>query len=202
MKNSEQQIIEAALKKATAYDSYRELMENLTAQGRSTGPVQTEPNQIYTELNIHRMNKWDKHFKVSEEGREVLDKLEKSLIWLVITESWCGDAAHSVPVFQKLAELSDKVNLEIVQRDENPELINQFLTNGGRSIPKLIILDAETRKVMGDWGPRPYPAIQLREKMVEEGESKEEISKKLQLWYARDRGKAIEAEVLQLLKSL
>lgn len=192
------QVIEEALKGAITYTEYRELVNELFAHGKSTGPVQTEPNLIYTELNIHRMSKWDKHFKPSDAAMSLFQNRADKEVWLVLTESWCGDAAHSLPIMEKLAQLSGGIDFKVVLRDQNLELMDEFLTNGGRGIPKLIVMDAETHEVKGSWGPRPAAVQEMRLKMIDENESKEEISKALQLWYARDRGKTIEQELLSI----
>lgn len=77
---------------------------------------------------------------------------EKNPRILVITEDWCGDAMMNNAILRKIAE---EGNLEVrcVYRDENLELMDRYLTNGGRSIPKYIFLSQEG-EVLADWGPR------------------------------------------------
>ena len=104
------------------------------------------------------MKRWDKTVKISEEAKNKIESFDEAITWLLITESWCGDAAHVMPVINKIAELNENINLRIVLRDENPELMDAFLTNGGRAIPKLIVIDDATGDVLNTYGPRPSEA--------------------------------------------
>ena len=148
MKNS----VARALFKSHSYQEYRKIISDLLDEGKSTGMEQSEDLTHYSILNETRMNRLDKTIKVSEDSIANLQNLKRDYIWLVITEGWCGDAAQILPVFNKMAELSDKVELRIVFRDENEELMNLFLTNKTKSIPKLIIIDKETGSVLNHWG--------------------------------------------------
>ena len=119
---------------------------------------------------------------------------------LVITEGWCGDAAQILPVFNKMAELSDKVELRIVFRDENEELMNLFLTNKTKSIPKLIIIDKETGSVVNHWGPRPKGAVNLIQNYKEQHGFIDETAKaELQMWYLHDKGISTQNEVIKMM---
>ena len=154
------EIIENSLKKAISYTDYRVLVSNLLADGKSTGPEQSEALTNYSLLNDRRMKRLDKTIKISEETILEFQKVKEPQTWLVITEGWCGDAAQNIPVINKIAETTDKINLKVVLRDENLELMDLFLTNGGRSIPKLIALDKDNN-VIDSWGPRPTVATKM-----------------------------------------
>src|SRR5690606_23256945 len=121
----------------------------------------TEALINYTMLNERRMKRWDKTVKVSDEVIESLSNLKENITWLVLTESWCGDAAHVIPVIHKIAELSNNISLKLVYRDENEALMNEFLTNGSKSIPKLIMIDNHSGDVIDTFGPRPSKATEL-----------------------------------------
>lgn len=193
------EIIAESLDRAMDYKEYRELVEDLFSNGKSTSPEHKDDLVEYTGLNIHRMNKWDKHFKVSHEAEAVLNQIEEKEIWLMISEGWCGDAAHNLPIISKLAEASENVDLKIVLRDEHPELMDQFLTNGARSIPILIRLRKEDLYVKDTWGSRPREAQELVMNLKSAGKSKAEVSEAVQLWYSRNRGKSLEAEFAGLI---
>ena len=193
MENEKKQIIEKALEGAMSYIEYREKIDSLMAIGKTTGPNQSEDMIHYTELNIGRMNKWDKHLKLNDELEGQLSLLQDE-IWLVITEGWCGDAAHNVPVLAALSELNPTIDLKLVLRDENLELMDLYLTNGGRSIPKLIRLKKGTLEELGEWGPRPEEAREIVMKAKEAGE---DYNTKVQVWYARDKGKTMQKELLE-----
>ncbi len=178
-----------------SYAAYRNLITELRSQDKTTGPNQSDDFLRYTDLNIGRMNKWDKHFSLSPAHQEALTRISQPERWLVLTEAWCGDAAHVIPILAKLANAAEMVELGLVLRDENLELMDQFLTNGGRSIPKLIRINTQW-EVLGTFGPRPAEAQNLMLQMKQDGEDKAEINKALQIWYARNRGLAIADELL------
>lgn len=183
------------------YQSYRELINRLRAEGKATGNIESEDFLRYTDLNNSRMDKWDKRYELSEELKASLDNLYHPEEWVVLSEGWCGDAAHSIPVLAKMAEYSNKINLRILLRDENLELMDQYLTNGGRSIPKLIRYNPATGDELGTWGPRPEAAQQLFTDGKAAGRAKSEITVELQKWYARDRGASIDAEFVEILRT-
>lgn len=183
------------------YKEYRKLIADLRERGQATGGNSTEAFLHYTDLNTSRMDKWDKRYELSTEIRSTLDAMNIKEKWIVLTEGWCGDAAHVVPVIAKIAAYSSNIHLEILLRDENLELMDQHLTNGGRSIPKLIRYNEETGDELGSWGPRPADAQAIFTKGKAEGLEKHDINVQLQKWYARDRGASIEQELHEFLKA-
>ncbi len=194
-----QEKIKSALDQSTTYLQYRQEVQGLFDKGNTTGPNQSENMVYYTGLNLQRMQKWEKHYEPSPESKEVVQSLNDE-IWLVLTEGWCGDAAHSVPVMYKLSELNPKVELRMVLRDENLPLMDEYLTNGGRSIPKLLRLEKHSLRELGTWGPRPEPAQNIFYEKRAAGIAKEEYTRDIQIWYARDRGKTIEKELLEMVR--
>lgn len=189
-----------ALGNSYSYEEYRNLVEKLAAEGKSTGPVQTEALANYTQLNDRRMKRWDKTLRFSEEAVSKITAVSKKMTWTVLTESWCGDASPALPVMNKIAELNPNIELRVVLRDENTDLMNQFLTNGGMSIPKLIVRDDVSNEVVADWGPRSANATKLVEdhKAVY-GMIKPEFKQDIQVWYNKDKGQSILADLLLLL---
>lgn len=144
-------IIQKSLEKSVTYSDYRDIVSKLLSEGKSTGNEQSEDLLHYSQLNEARMHRLDKTISVPVEIAQELNELPKKYILLTIAEGWCGDAAQIVPVLNKMAETSTKIDLQLVFRDENEELMNLFLTNGSKSIPKVIILDAITKEVIGSW---------------------------------------------------
>jgi hypothetical protein len=118
---------------------------------------------------------------------------------LVISEDWCGDASNTVPVMARLAEAVPGVEMRVVKRDENTELMDAYLTGGSRSIPLAVVLDADLRPV-GRWGPRPaeLQAFVLREKAAAT-RPVEQIYRDVRQWYARDAGASTLREILAIL---
>jgi hypothetical protein len=194
-------IIAKSLFNSHSYLEYRKLVSDLLLEGKSTGTEQSEELTHYTTLNETRMNRLDKTMKVPDEISLKLKNLEKDFIWLVISEGWCGDAAQLLPIFNKMAMETNAIDLRIVLRDENEALMNQFLTNGGKAIPKLIIIDRKTGSVLDSWGPRPQGATNLIQDYKKQFGSIDETAKtELQLWYLKDKGLSTQQEIIALMQ--
>lgn len=193
------QLIEEALQRSCSYTEYKDLIYQLFAEGKTTGLTQNKAYLDYTELGIRRMKRWDKTAKISSEKLSQIQSLVAAQTWIVISEAWCGDAAHALPIISKLAEANPLIDLRIVLRDENDALMDKFLTNGGRSIPKLISFSPDEKKVLFTWGPRPKGATQLiEEAKAKHGEILPVTKEALQMWFNKDRGKQITEELVNL----
>lgn len=118
----------------------------------------------------------------------------RQLRLLVLAEDWCGDASNSIPFLAKWAEQASGVELRIIRRDEHPEVMDRYLTNGSRSIPIIIVLDQDFAE-LGHWGPRPGV---LQEWVLQNKGSvpKAELYPQIRKWYARDRGETTLREIL------
>lgn len=192
-------IIKKSIDNAKSYSEYRKHVSDLLDENKSTGPNQSEDLFQYSLLNNKRMNRLDKTLKTPEVISEKLDTISEKRTFLLLTEGWCGDAAQLTPIINHVAEKSDKLDLKIVLRDENEDLMNQFLTNGGKAIPKLIILDEENN-VIDSWGPRPSAASKLvSDYKKEHGVIDAEIKKNLQMWYNKDKGVTTMTELMKLV---
>ncbi|MCU0343708.1 MAG: thioredoxin family protein [Ignavibacterium sp.] len=153
----------------------------------------------YRKLNYQRSTRLDKTFIPSDDAIKSFSKINQTQKWIVITESWCGDSAQNLPVIAKLAQLNNKIDLQIVLRDSNLQFMDLHLTNGSRAIPKLIVFDKNDKELFS-WGPRPAEAQNLYSRLKNAGAAKSEINKELHLWYGRNRGKEVEKEILHLVK--
>ena len=188
------------MKVSFSYQEYRDFVTDLAKEDKTTGHEQREDLIHYTQLNEARLHRLDKTIQVVDEVKTVLQNLSKEYTWLVISESWCGDAAQILPVINKMAEVSDKIDLRIVLRDDNEDLMNLFLTNGTKSIPKLIIIDKATNEVVNDFGPRPKGAKQLiLDYKAAHGIVDETAKIELQKWYLQDKGVSTQKEIMELL---
>lgn len=196
-----QEIINASLKNSYTYKDYRNKVSKLLEEGKSTGNEQSEALTHYSELNEVRMNRLDKTIVLTEKVKDQLSQLQSNYIWLVLSEGWCGDAAQLLPIMNRMAEFSENIDFKVVLRDENELLMNQFLTNGGKSIPKLIILDAATKTVIADWGPRPAGATKLiQDYKAMHGVVDETAKTNLQKWYLQDKGISTQNEIMTLVE--
>ncbi|WOD44851.1 thioredoxin family protein [Hwangdonia lutea] len=196
-------IIKNSLKNSMSYAEYRNLVKQLVVDNSTTGDDKSEAMVDYTKLNDRRMNRWDKTIKISENAKKRIESFEENMTWLLLTESWCGDAAHVVPAINKVAELNDHIDLRIVLRDDNPDLMNAFLTNGGRAIPKLIIVENATGNVVNTFGPRPTEATNYVNRFkAKYGTLTPEFKEDLQHWYNNDKGQNVINDLTELLCEL
>ena len=196
-------IIEDSLIKGISYTAYRILVDRLAGENATTGATKKEALIEYTKLNDRRMKRWDKTLKIPLSFEEKIASIDYKVTWLVITESWCGDAAHLMPVMNKIAEMNKNINFKVVLRDENDELMNQFLTNGSKSIPKLIMIDDETNDIVSTYGPRPNVVTKLvNDFKNEHGLLTPEFKQDLQVWYNKDKGQSTLEDLTELLCEL
>ena len=188
------------LLKSMSYGGYIALIDGLLAEGKTTGPNQSEAMFNYGKLNRQRMQRIGKTAVLGEAVKAKANGNERPMIWLVITEGWCGDAAQNIPVIEKIANESPLIETRYILRDENPELMDAYLTNGARSIPKLIALDGETLAELGTWGPRPKAAMDYFYEMRDAGLEKPVMMENLQRWYIEDKNRSIQAEFEALIE--
>jgi len=194
-------LIANSLLNAVGYTEYRNIVSTLLADGKATGEIQSEALVHYTLLNETRMNRLQKTMVLDEAVVQKLRQLKQHYTWLVISEGWCGDAAQLLPIMHKMAEASENIELKIVFRDEHPALMDAYLTNGTRSIPKLIVIEKESGKEVASWGPRPEKAAQLvRDYKAMHGVFDEAGKTELQLWYLHDKGLSTQREIVDLLR--
>lgn len=187
---------------ARSYTKYKELIASLLAEGKTTNGDNSAEMQYFTTLNVQRMNRIEKTAVLIGPFIQVIQKLEKKYNLLVISEGWCGDAAQIVPLFQKMTEIApEKFDLRFIFRDEHLSVMDQFLTNGTRSIPVLLLLDG-TGELILKWGPRPGILQQLLNVWRIETPEHDIWSEKLHLWYGRDRTHTTQLELTALLESL
>ncbi|WOI22201.1 thioredoxin family protein [Nonlabens ulvanivorans] len=197
-----QQIIKDAADKSISYEQYRAFLEAHTVNGTNSGNEVTEVLAEYTKLNNQRMKRLDKTLKILPENQEFLDFFNKDVYFLIITESWCGDAAQTMPMMNKVAQTAG-VDFKVVLRDENLLLMDRFLTNGGRAIAKLILVDKNTGLPVTTWGPRPTKATQLvADEKTAKGALSPEFKQELQNWYNKDKGKDTENDLVEMLKAV
>jgi hypothetical protein len=152
-------------------------------------------------LNIHRMNRVGKTYNISDELITELINIKEKQLWMVISEPWCGDSAQIVPQLAKMAEINPMIELKILLRDENPDIMDLYLTEDNkRSIPVLVTFDEQGEELL-KWGSRPASAEKLVSELKEQGFSKDEYLAKLHLWYAHNKGIEVERELISLFKN-
>ncbi len=185
--------------KGMNYGHYRLLIETLHAKEQTTGTNHSPEMLEYSRLNEHRMDRVEKRFVMSEALGAVIGDIKAPLRWLVLAEAWCGDAAQNLPALHQVCvNSSNTIELRILLRDEHPELMNQWLTNGGKSIPKLIQLD-DNFHVCGNWGPRPTEAQRLVNEARTADEDHHVYAERVHKWYAQNNSADLQSELCSLL---
>lgn len=153
----------------------------------------------YTKLNWSRLNRWLKTGTLSPAFTEILDGVGETQQWIIITEPWCGDAAHIVPFIEMAARRNPLIHATYELRDSEPFRIEQYLSNGSKSIPKLIIRNAAGED-LAVWGPRPAACQDLYLKLKANNAPFDELKTAIQQWYNADKGSEIQRELSELLK--
>jgi len=187
------------IEKSITFAEYLKLIDDLLAEGKTTGANQSEAMFNYGKLNRQRMKRLEKTIELNESLKEKARNVNRKMMWLIITEGWCGDAAQNIPIIEKIASESANIETRYVLRDENLELMDKYLTHNARSIPKLIALDAETLKEIGVWGPRPITAMDYFFEMKSQGLEKPQMMENMQRWYLQDDEQSIQTEFETLL---
>ncbi len=184
------------------YTNFKEHVKELFLANKATGEDHSESKLEATKLNLQRIKRLDKTAKVSEDLVSKIESLNRPWKWVLILEGWCGDGAQITPYIDKLANLSQQIDLEIILRDENPAIMDKYLTNGARSIPMLICFDANTEEELGYWGPRPSAVIDWISRFKKDmpNYSKEEFNHGLHAFYAKDKGSSINNSLLNAVQ--
>jgi len=192
------EIIQNALINSLSFEEYLKRHSEQAERLKKTGFDSEDIASKYSLLNFSRTKRVAKKVSICEALTQKIKENHKDQIWLLITEPWCGDAAHTVPLIHKISEANEHINLRLVYRDENPELMQHFLTNGSAAIPILIFIDKHTLEVYGHWGPRPAAAQQkvTDYKSLENKPPYENLMEDLQKWYNGDKGLSAQSEII------
>ena len=181
-----------------SYNTYLDITQKMEVEGKTSGENQSEAMVHYTNMNVKRMNRWNKTWNPSPEVKSIIQKSTDKINFLIITEAWCGDAAHNIPMLAKLIESNTNWNLKFVWRDVDTSIIDAYLTNGSRSIPKLVAFN-EDNDVLFTWGPRPEPLQDIYLDLRDKETPYPDINTTLQTWYNQDKGQHIEKEFITLI---
>ena len=184
------------------YVEYRSMIDDLLVQQKTTGDNHSEAMIHYTKMNVTRMNRLDKTTKLTDELLSALKNVTQEQTWLILTEAWCGDAAQIIPVLHKMEEVTSKIELRFILRDQNLELMDQYLTNGGRSIPKVISLKKDNGEELFNWGPRPALTQEIFLDLKSKHEDYMDVAEGLHKWYAKNKTAEIQKEFAAILSNM
>ncbi len=186
-----------------SYGEYMEIIEKLVAENKTSGPEQSSFLSSVTALNLVRMKRIGKTFQLLPRLEAALSALDGQFLLIGITEAWCGDAAQILPVVDAMTlHARQQIDLQLVFRDDHLSYMNQYLTNGSKSIPKLILYDIHHQIELGNWGPRPAVLQDYIQSLQNEGLSKEEWVEKVMLWYTKDRTQHIQEELATFIEGV
>lgn len=180
------------------WSEYNHFFEGILQNPNPASPYDNDDFLGYTKMNQTRSKRWMKHGELIPSITETVGKINKTQHWILITEPWCGDAAHSVPFIHLISELNDNIQLEIQLRDTDSE-IEKYLTNGGKSIPILVIRD-EKGNDLAVWGPRPADCQVIFKQLKADDTEFGDIKIALQNWYNQDAGVSLQQELDNLIK--
>ncbi len=146
---------------------------------------------------------WDaiyKRAKLSPAARDRASRLSGRWHLLVVNEDWCGDSVNLLPQIARLEECCTNIDMRILGRETNRDLMDKHLTGSSRSIPIVIVYDTGFVE-RGWWGPRPSP---LQRWVMSEGLAlpKPDRYRHIRGWYARDRGETVVSELLAIMERL
>lgn len=180
------------------FQEYADAFNKILTTAAPAPPYDNEDYFQYTKMNWSRMNRWLKQDPITDETKAILASIDRSQQWVVITEPWCGDAAHIVPILYLMSRVNAHIDFRLQLRDSGSEIEN-YLTGGSRSIPILIVRD-ENGKDLFHWGPRPAVASEVYEALKEKKADFEETKIALQQVYNADKSTGIQQEVGALLQ--
>jgi thiol-disulfide isomerase/thioredoxin len=186
--------------KSYTYSEYQSFFEGLALDNSSDELIKK------IKLNWSSAKRGDKTYVSLPETTQFLSNLKKKYKLLIITEPWCGDAAQIVPVIAGLAKESSNLEVEVVLRDENDSLMSRHLTNGGKAVPIIVIVDQNTDEELGSWGPRPSEAqkivIAYKALPEEERAPYSDFVQKMKMWYKNDKTVSIQQEFIKKVTEL
>jgi hypothetical protein len=181
--------------------AYQQLFQEILNHPQPPAPYQDPDYLNYAKLNWSRQQRWLKSGLLNDELAAIIGNIMEEQYWTIITEAWCGDAAHIIPFLHRLSELNPLIKVDYQLRDKEPFLIEQYLTNGTKSIPKLIIADAK-HKDLAVWGPRPAECQALYIRLLNDHVDMELKKIALQQWYNADKGVSMQKELIAVLSNI
>jgi hypothetical protein len=179
------------------FEAYQQTFLTILSGEFSIPPYGNADYLNYVKLNFFRQQRWLKTGGVLPKLHLALKQLNAKQSWTVITEPWCGDSAHTIPFIHLLSHLNSLIEVDYQLRDTTPFLINSYLTNGTKSIPKLII--KEDGQMIGVWGPRPIQCQLLYDQLMYDHVDHQSEKMTLQQWYNNDKGMSFQNELLIII---
>jgi len=177
--------------------SYEEYIKEANKRIKHPKDQQDIDYKFYYELGLQRMNRMTEKYVPNQEQLLALQEKNFNGKILIISEPWCGDASQSIPVIFKFFS---KNEVKITYSNQEPSLIDNYLTEGNKSIPVVIFLDENFNEI-AHWGPRPKYGKELLDKYKANPDiyPKETFYNDLQVYYAKNKGYDTINELLELI---
>lgn len=188
-------IADGRLAAGFTYEAFMEAIQRRLAQPLPADRSERKQH-FYVKYNQARSEAVAGSFEPGPDLRAAMADVKQPQWWMLLTEDWCVDSAFALPIIARAAALNPLVTLRILPRDEHLDVMDQFLTNGARSIP-LLVAFSETGEERFRWGPRPMDAAAYREQLVAEGLERSEISARLAQWLEAGGWRSIEPELAE-----
>ena len=160
------------------------------------------PYDKYIPINQQRARRVRKQIAevgLREDVLEAVSRVVPGTRMLVLNEVWCGDGAQILPVHEAMEQASGgRLEIRVLMRDSHLDMMDLFLTNGGRAIPKTVLLN-ESMHVLGSWGPRPQEAMDLVKRIKSDPAIAHTYGSAVHKWYAEDKQQNIQRELAVFL---
>ena len=183
------------------YDEYVSQWKEKLAQSLKGLDRVARRYYFYAKYNDERALRVEEAYTMSDEFEKAIDAIEKPQLWMILTEDWCLDSAYALPIIYAAAQRNSLINIRILPRDSNLDIMDRYLTKDARSIPKVVAFTMEGEE-MWTWGPRPGVLQAMRKSWKEGGEPGNVISQRSVEWYEEGGWKVIETELTEALKGL
>ncbi len=201
MSNSAPVLTADQLAAGLSYPAFRQHITEALAQ-----PV-PDPHQAkllpYYQEGQARMDRITPTVTLLPELQAAVSQLTQRYIWAIITEGWCGDGSETVPIIEAVAQASGgHLETRYFLRDANLDLMDRYLTNGGRAMPIAVVLHADSLAEAGVWGPRPTPLQAIVQDLKAREVPGKDVTTQVHAWYDQDATRTTQHELLALVQKL
>jgi hypothetical protein len=184
--------------------TYDGLRQHITEALATPNPDEHLAKQLpYYRESIERIDQLTPTIYLLPELQAALASLTQRYVWAIITEGWCGDASHTVPILEAVAQASGgHIETRYFLRSANTDLIDRYLTNGGRAMPIAVLLHTDSLTEAAVWGPRPAPLQALMQDLKALQTPPKDITAQVNAWYDQDATRTTQHELLALVQKL
>lgn len=99
---------------------------------------------------------WDRVYgnvSLTEDQLSLLRGFRRQMHVVVMAGTWCGDCVDQVPIFERFADATDKIQMHYYDRDAHPDLQEELSCCGAARVPAVLFL-SEDATPLGRYGDR------------------------------------------------